>query len=141
MSLLDRFRSKTPDEGWRPGEGLYPSLFDVSAHVPALKGKGGVYALWHLGVRPEWLRIGAGPDLLACLAAAAGDLASSSFRGNGGIFAAWAFVAPARWPGVITHLEAKLDPVFRSTAAVGEGQAPALPAPVVFPLPPGTTGP
>lgn len=138
MSLLDRFKGKTPEESWHPGEGLYPSVFDLGVHAPALKGKGGVYALWHLGVRPQWLRIGAGPDLLAAVMAAADDLASSPFRANGGIFAAWAFVAPGRWQGVVTHLEGKLAPVFRRSVHASETPAPVA---VVFPPPPGTTAP
>ncbi|MDG2320212.1 MAG: hypothetical protein P8L79_08140 [Rhodospirillaceae bacterium] len=35
-----------------------------------LKNKGGVFARWHRGVRPQWIYIGHTPDLWAALLAA-----------------------------------------------------------------------
>lgn len=141
MSLLDRIKGKPPADAWHPGEGAYPPLFDLGAHAGALKAKSGVYALWHLGVRPQWLRVGAAGDLAACLMAAAEALKESPFRGNAGIYAAWVFLAPARCPGIVTHLRARLKPALQDMTLAGEAAWSGAPAPVVFPLPPGTTEP
>ncbi len=141
MSLLDRIKGKPPADAWQPGEGAYPSLFDLGAHATGLKAKGGIFALWHLGVRPQWLRVGAAGDLAACLTAAAEDLKDSPFRANGGLYAAWVFMAPARWPGVVMHLRERLKPALQDMMLTGEAVWSDAPAPVVFPLPPGTTGP
>ena len=140
MSLLARFaKPKTPDDRWHPVDQGYPSLFDLKAHAPGLNGKGGVYALWHLGVRPQWLRIGAGANLGCCLNSAAAALAASKLRANGGIYAAWALVDAARWPGIVQHLRVRLAPVLQDTVVVGDIVWDAAPAPILFPLPPGTT--
>lgn len=138
MSLFARLKGKAP--AWHPGEGAYPSLFALGVHAQAVKGKGGVYAVWHLGVRPQWLRIAAGDDLLVCLNAVAQALDVSPFRGNGGIFAAWAFVDAPRRPGIVVHLRARLAPVLRDAAFPGETRWMGAPGPMAYPLPPGTTG-
>lgn len=139
MSLLGRITGK--DTPWQPAGAAYPSLFEAGAFGPALKGKSGVYTLWHLGVRPQWLRVGAGADLAACLAAAAAALKDSPFRGNGGIFAAWMFMAAGRCPGIVVHLRARLKPALQDFALAGDMVWKGVPAPVAFPLPPGTTEP
>lgn len=141
MSLLDRIKGKPPADAWHPGEGAYPSLFALGDHAAALKNKGGIFVLWHLGVRPQWLRVGAGADLALCLKTAAEDLNDSPFRGNGGLYAAWVFMAPARWPGIVAHLRVRLKPVMQDTPLTGEAAWSDVPVPVVFPLPPGTTEP
>lgn len=140
MSLFGRLKGKPDPDAWHPGEGAYPSLFELAPHVAALKGKCGIFAVWHLGVRPQWLRVGATADFAHCLAAAADALKDSPFRGNGGIYAAWVFMPPARWPSVVTHLRARLKPALRDIAFPGEAAMSDVPAPGVFPAPPGTTG-
>jgi hypothetical protein len=81
MSVLSLFKKpKPPGDGWHPASAAYPSLFDLAGHGAALEGKGGVYALWHLGVRPQWLRIGAGANLMDCLKAAAAAPPVAAYR-------------------------------------------------------------
>lgn len=139
MSLFGRVTGK--DTPWQPADAAYPSLFDTGSFASAVKGKSGLYALWHLGVRPQWLRVAAGTDLAACLAAAAAALKDSPFRGNGGIFTAWAFADPGRCPGIVVYLRARLRPALGDPTLAGEIAWKGVPAPVVFPLPPGTTEP
>lgn len=120
MSLLARLtKPKTPHDRWQPADQVYPSLFDIKTHAAALNGKGGVYALWHLGVRPQWLRIGAGPNLLDCLNGAAAGLADTTLRGNGGIYVAWAFVDAARRPGIVQYRRNRLEPVLQHVVLTG----------------------
>lgn len=139
MGLIAKLKGRTED--WHPDDGAYPSLFNLGGHSAAVKGKGGVYALWHLGVRPQWLHIAAGNDLHACLVGAARALAESSFRANGGIFAAWAFVDALRRPGIVSHLRVRLAPALPNAVFPGEMRWTGAPKPVEFPLPPGTTEP
>ncbi len=139
MSLLDRIKGKPAPDAWHPGEGVYPSLFDLGPHAAALKAKSGIFALWHLGVRPQWLRVGAAGDLGACLAAAAEALKESPFRGNGGLYAAWVFMPAARCSGIVMHLRTRLRPILQDTPLAGETAWAGAPASVAFPLPPGTT--
>ena len=140
MSLLARFtKAKTPGDLWQPVDQAYPSLFDLKAHAAALAGKGGVYALWHLGVRPQWLHIGAGPSLGACMTGAATALAVSPWRGNGGLYAAWVFMDSTRWPGIVQGLRFRLAPALQDVAFPEDAVWDPATAPVVFLLPPGTT--
>ncbi len=139
MSLLDRIKGKPAPDVWHPGEGAYPSLFDLAPHAAVLKAKSGVFALWHLGVRPQWLRVGAAGDLALCLKAAAEALKESPFRGNGGLHAAWVFMPAVRCPGVVMHLRTRLRPVLQDFPLPGEAAWAGTPAPVQFPLPPGTS--
>ncbi|MHB1207682.1 MAG: hypothetical protein ACYCZX_19115 [Rhodospirillaceae bacterium] len=139
MSVLSLIKKpKPPEDAWYPASGVYPSLFDLAGHTPALDGKGGVYALWHLGVRPQWLRIGAGADLLGCLRALPAVPQVAAYRGNGGLFVAWTFPEAARAPGIILHLQARLEPVLQYLAVAGEAVLDPAVAPVAFPSPPGT---
>lgn len=140
MSLLARFaKTKTPGDLWQPVDQAYPSLFDLKTHTLGLTGKGGVYALWHLGVRPQWLHIGAGPSLGVCLASAATALVASPWRGNGGLYAAWVFMDSARWPGIVQGLRSRLAPALQDVAFPEDAVWDPAAAHVVFPLPPGTT--
>lgn len=141
MSLFDSIKGKPAAYIWLPGEGAYPSLFDLGPHAAALKAKSGVFALWHLGVRPQWLRVGAAGDLGACLQGAAEALKASPFRGNGGLYAAWVFMPTARCPGIVMHLRTRLKPVLQATPLPGEVAWAGIPVPVQFPLPPGTSEP
>jgi hypothetical protein len=140
MSVLSLFKKpKLPEDGWRPADAAYPSLFDLAGHGAALDGKGGIYAVWHLGVRPQWLRIGAGANLLECLTAAAAAPQMSTYRGNGGVFAAWSLPDAARRPGIVLHLRTRLEPVLQHLALPGENTPDQTSTPILFPLPPGTT--
>lgn len=140
MSVLSLFKKpKPPADAWHPATGVYPSLFDLAGHTAALDGKGGVYALWHLGVRPQWLRIGAAGDLLGCLRVLSAVPQVAAYRGNGGLFVAWTFPEAARLPGIAHHLRARLEPALQYLVIPGEAVLDPAVVPVAFPLPPGTT--
>ena len=140
MSVLSLFKKpKPPADLWYPANAAYPSLFDLAGHTAALDGKAGVYALWHLGVRPQWLRIGAGANLLDCLRILSAVPPVAAHRANGGLFVAWAFPDAARLPGIVLHLRTRLEPALQHLVLPGEAVLDPAVVPVVFPLPPGTT--
>ena len=140
MSVLSLFKKPKPPEAvWHPAGGIYPSLFDLAGHRAALEGKAGVYAVWHLGVRPQWLRAGGTANLLDSLRTAAAAPQIAAYRGNGGVFVAWTFAEAARLPGIVLHLQARLAPALQYLTFPGETLADMAGTPVTFPLPPGTT--
>ncbi len=121
---------------WRP-DPPYPSLFDLGVHRRDLDHSGGVYVLWHLGVKPRWLRASHSLDLSASFAALA-DLAQiASCRANGGVFVAWSAALADRRAGIVRHLVERLRPVFQALTIPGESPFGETP-PIDFPLPPGT---
>jgi hypothetical protein len=139
MSVLSLFKKpKPPEDKWHPANAAYPSLFDLSGHAAALDAKGGIFALWHLGVRPQWLRVDASANLLDSLKAVADVPEIRAYRRNGGLFVAWSYPEVTRQPGIVLHLRTKLEPALQYLVLPGETVA-AAPTPFMFPLPPGTT--
>jgi hypothetical protein len=125
-----------PAQPWTP-DPPYPSIFDLGAQRRELAGKGGVYVLWHLGVRPRWLRAGHSIDLAASLAGLADLAPIMSCRPNGGVFVAWSVVNPDQRAGIVRYLAERLRPALQELAVAGESAAGEIP-PVPYPLPPGT---
>jgi len=121
---------------WHPSDRPYPRLADPASLD--LAGREGLYAVWHLGVRPQWLRVGAASDLGGTLRALAQMPWIVSHQGNAGIYAAWAFPPANQYAGMVLYLTQTLKPAFQS-ATFGSDLAldPTAPA-IVCPLPPGT---
>jgi hypothetical protein len=121
---------------WRPHDVPYPRLLEVDAE--SLKGRQGVYAVWHLGVRPQWLRVGAADDLGAAL----GGLAHAAWivrhQDNAGVYVAWADVPPEQQGGVVRFLTETLKPAFQHEVYAGDRAADPAATVIAFTLPPGT---
>ena len=122
---------------WLPSDTPYPALVRIEPETMGLVRAAGVYALWHLGVRPRWLRVGGGDDLAALLAAQRHDPEVEIFNANGGVYCAWALLALPQIPAVLASLTAQLQPVLRSSSCAGAAVA-AEPGTQPFPLPPGS---
>ena len=128
--------SPAPAVQWQPVGAPYPRLLGFDAVT--LDGKSGLYAVWHLGVRPQWLRAGLTVDLGAAVRQLVETPWIKTHQANAGIFLAWAFVAPAQGPGFARDLVVRLKPAFQGEpfsldAPLDDGVALAS-----CPLPPGT---
>lgn len=121
---------------WQPAAGNYPRL--LSCEARPLSGRAGIYLLWHLGVRPQWLRAGFSNDLGAAVAQLAGEPDIAAFAAHDGPFFAWCFCPQGRAPGLINDLVNRLHPVlqdrFFSCDVALPPDAPMVPCP----LPAGT---
>lgn len=122
---------------WRPAHAAYPRLAAAAAPEPA--GTAGLVAIWHLGVRPQWLKVAAVRDIAAAVRSAAAQAAIISYRPNGGVYVAWAPLPLAALPAAAAHLRARLAPAVQALTLDGEIAVPASTAPAPFPLPPDTT--
>ena len=123
---------------WRPIDRPYPRILDFDPTAAGLVGQEGVYAIWHLGVRPQWLRVGATPNLGAALGTLARAEWINAFHGNAGIFMAWAMPEQNQCAGMARFLAEKLKPTFQGELVSGDRTlGPEVP-PIVCPLPPGT---
>ncbi len=131
VGLADIFKAATAlvAPQWRPVDARYPALtgFDVGA----LAGQSGVLALWHLGVRPAWLRVAGGPDLAVLVRVAQADAVIRAAEAHGGVYLAWAPLAAPAVPNAVASLTVQLG---LGKASPPEGAPP-------FPLPPGTRVP
>lgn len=121
---------------WLPAAGTYPRLLPYDAR--ALSGRAGLYLLWHLGVRPQWLRAGFSNDLGAAAAQLAGDAEIAAFAAHDGPFLAWSFCPPARAPGLVKDLIDRLHPVLQDRVFSCDGVIPPEAPTVPCPLPAGT---
>ena len=121
---------------WQPEGGIYPRLNEFGAG--GLGGRGGLYAVWHLGVRPQWLRVG----ITADLGAAAMQLKQAPWvkahEGNAGIYIAWASPVPAQGSGFARFLAETLKPAFQHVAFSADQALDAETSAISCPLPPGT---
>lgn len=124
----------TPASPWQP-QPPYLALRDVDPRP--LAGQAGVVAVWHLGVRPRWLRIAGGTDLAVLVGALQAQAALRTARAHGGVYLAWAVLEPAVIAAATASLVAQLRPALQTPVLAGELVAGALP-PTPFPLPPGT---
>lgn len=94
------------DPGWvyAPGGGFF-SFLEMDPEELGLSGQGGVYLIWHAGVKPEWVFAGHTNDLAAALHADGNNKDITNYEKHGGLFVAWAPVKPPYRPGVVKYLE------------------------------------
>ncbi len=123
---------------WRPLDQPYPRLLDLDPAALGLSSQDGIYAVWHLGVRPQWLRVGAASNLAAALSQLAHTSWIIAHKDNQGVFVAWAFPPQNQSTGLIRYLAETLSPAFQ-TEPFPEDRAfdPAV-RPIECLLPPGT---
>lgn len=142
MAVGDRFKSfvkqftASPSGPWQPVGQPYPLLatFDPTSLV----GVPGLLAIWHLGVRPQWLKVAAVTDLAAALRSAALMPDIISYRPNGGVYVAWALLKEASTLAYAKHLTTTLLPLLQATVLISEVAWPDELKALDFPLPPGT---
>jgi hypothetical protein len=115
----------------------YPRLVGFNAAV--LDGKSGLYAIWHLGVRPQWLRAGFAMNLGAAVRQLVDMPWVKMHEGNTGIFLAWAFVTPVQGMGLARDLVEKLKPAFQAEPFLADATLDEGVARASCPLPPGTS--
>jgi hypothetical protein len=91
-----------------------------------------------LGVRPQWLRVGAADDVGAALTGLIEQPWIALHQKNAGVFAAWAFVTPEQSAGMVRYLAAKLQPSYQAEAYSGDRSIDPAVVPITISLPPGT---
>jgi hypothetical protein len=121
---------------WLPADQKYPRLLSLD---PALPGaKEGIYAVWHLGVRPQWLRVGATANLGASLSSLAKMPWIIGHDGNAGIFVAWAYPLKDQQVAIVRFLAETLKPAYQDHNFAPDVTFDPKIVPRPFPLPPGT---
>src|SRR5690606_23014491 len=103
-----------------------------------LAGRSGLYLLWHLGVRPQWLRAGFSKDLGAAAAHLAKTPEVAAFIPHDGPFLSWSFCAPEIAPGLVNFLVARLNPALQNPVLECDMDIDPTARPVACVLPPGT---
>jgi len=124
---------------WLPKDRPYPRLALLDPASDGLSGViGGLYAVWHLGVRPQWLRVGATMDLAATLNTFKHHPMLEGFQPHGGVFVAWALLPPPAWAGTVKYLAQRLSPALQHLSMPGDAPLDMTAQLLPCPLPPGT---
>ena len=121
---------------WEWDNGRYPRL--MAFDPTRLSGRSGIYALWHLGVRPLWLRVGYASDLGAAAAFLAAAPLIGAYSVHDGPFLSWSFCEAAEAAGLVKYLAARLNPVLQTEAFACDAPLDPGAPPVTCSLPSGT---
>ena len=129
-------RDRTAAVIWQPEDARYPRLLPFDPRP--LAGRSGLYLLWHLGVRPQWLRVGFSLDLGEAIKLLANTPAITAFGANDGPFLSWCFCAEGGAAGVVNFLAGQLKPVLQDQMLACDHAVNFAAAPVPCALPAGT---
>ena len=121
--------SSVQDPGWvKSPSGRFHRFVLLDAAKAGLSGIGGIYAIWHGGVRPEWVYIGKSDDLAATFQDLAGNEDIRSYNVRGGLFVSWALIREEYRNGALRFLNDSMKPLVPSPDIPGEGRHPPFPS-------------
>ena len=122
------------DPKWaRSPSGAFYQLLDLDPDEVGLRGTGGVYVVWHGGIRPQWLYVGESPSLGRAIDASADDPEIAQYKINGGLFVSWSTVKEEWRRGVVLYLTRALKPLVANPRAPTEETEYTKPIPVLVP--------
>jgi hypothetical protein len=138
MSLLDLLRDDDAGQSDKPAlipwerdeYGHYRRLLNVRPDEEGLPGEGGVYVLWHWGVKPEWIHVSATDDLGSAIQLARDSESVLTYEPHGGVFVTWAFFKPEFREGVANYLRAEMTPKLEEALPFDSMDEQAKPVPV-----------
>lgn len=115
----------------RTSRGVFFRLIHLDPEKEGLSGVGGIFVVWHAGLRPRWVHVAAAEDLAAAFHQLADNTDVMSYEVNGGLFISWALVRPEYRNGAVAYLNGLLRP------AIASDVHPAAGIPMVAIAPPG----
>ena len=124
--------TKPVDPNWvRAPSGRFWPLLSLDPEELNLNNVGGVYLIWHAGVRPEWVYAGHTKDMAAALHHVGNNPDINYYEKNGGLFVAWAPVMEAYRPGVVKYLEETFKTLVPNVSDFTDR---TVPVPVIAPV-------
>ena len=85
------------------------------SHGRAAVGRtGGIYIIWHAGVRPEWVYAAKSNDLAADLDSIQDNEDLMYYDSQGGLFVTWALIRPEYQDGVLSYLYDNMAPLVEN---------------------------
>ena len=121
------FKKKKPAKGYdgkpldpewaRNRKGKFSRLSHLDPAAEGINGLGGVYVIWHSGVKPGWVYVGRSDDIGAALQDALENEDIMEYERNGGLYVTWSPVLKRSQNGVLRFLH--------------EGMKPKVPNPIV----------
>ncbi|NKB45543.1 MAG: hypothetical protein GKS03_14825 [Alphaproteobacteria bacterium] len=134
--LADTFSARSDRGPWQPSQGDFPRLMLLELEeIDALKDTGGLFALWHRGVRPQWIYVGHTVDLATTIIAAQSDADIGLYNLNDGVYMTWAFCPEGERAGAVLYLRQALSPAIAGSLLGSVDHIPDETKPSEFPLP------
>lgn len=134
--LADTFAVKSDRGPWLPAQGDFPRLMLLEQQVlDEIKDTGGLFALWHRGVRPQWIYVGHTADLAATIALAQTDPDIALYDLNEGVYVTWAPCPPETRASAVLYLRQVLGAAIDQSPLDEVGQIPPETKPSEYPLP------
>ena len=135
-TLLGKLTGKSDRGPWQPPTGPFPRLMLMdTAALESLRNTGGVYALWHRGVRPQWIYVGHTENFAEALLAARDDPDLALYDRNEGVFVSWAECPTNLRAAAVVYLRGQLEPAITASPLDDFGPVDPETKPLKFPLP------
>jgi hypothetical protein len=115
MALFDGKKAAPPkitkaiDPKWaKSAKGSFNRLLHFDPDEANIRGVGGVYIIWHGGVKTAWVYADASPDLARSINEAADNEEITEYEVNGRLFVSWSPVLEDYRRGVVLFLTQSL---------------------------------
>ncbi len=119
------------DPNWATSaRGHFHRLIRLDPEAEGLSRLGGVYVIWHAGVRPEWVFVGHSEDLADAFHHVGRNRDIMGSEINGGLYVSWCLIREEYRDGVVRHLHDTLKPLVDNVAVAGTD---VPPVPVIAP--------
>jgi len=129
-----RANQKPSDPKWvRSPKGGFYQLLSLDPDELNLRDVGGVYVIWHGGVRPQWVYVGETPSLARALNNAMDDEEIAQYDINGKLFVSWSPVVEKLRRGVVLYLTQSMSPLVENPRAPKEETKDTYAIPVIAP--------
>lgn len=141
MSILSFLFGDTntapPDPVWQRDSSMrFYRLLAMRPGKPNLKGRSGVFAVFHKGVQPGWVYVGSATDLQQAVELIQDHPEISALEARGGLYITWSYVRADKRDGVVAFLRARMAPEVTAPdldQALGCRPGNAKPIPVQLP--------
>ncbi len=141
MALFGRGKSQDskPPQGvvdlqWvRSPDGDFWQLHQLKPDTLNIRGVGGVYVLWHGGLKPTWVYAGESTSLGRALTEVADNKEITQYRARGGLYASWAVVSEELRRGILLYLTRAMKPLVTNPRAPTQESEHTRLIPVVIP--------
>jgi len=125
LNLMTK-HNKPIDPSWQRNAATdkFPRLLRMDPEEMGLKGKSGVFVIWHGGVRPSWVYVGQSRDLARDLTWCADNDDIRFFETFGGLFCSWTFIRKEYQAGAVKFLTDFTKPEVANPLAPGKAVDP-----------------
>lgn len=113
----------------RNRNGNFFKLVTLNAAKAGIAG-GGVFVVWHSGVKPHWVMVGQSDDLARTIDALRDDMELLEYDARGGLFVSWALIKPEYRAGIVKYLHDTMEPLLERGGSI---DAKVEPIPVLAP--------